>query len=58
MELTAYMRDGDEEGKQDNILASGTVEPSPDWLRCNGSRWVLRIDQNGVFHESDLKRQT
>jgi hypothetical protein len=34
---------------------SGIVEPSPESLRCLGSRWVLRIDQNGVRHESDLK---
>jgi len=28
---------------------------SPRWFRRNGSRWVLRIDQRGVRHESDLK---
>jgi len=35
--------------------ASGIVEPSPRRLRCNGSRWVLRIDGNGVRHNSDLR---
>lgn len=55
MFLTAYMEDGDGEGNRDDILASGVVEPSPDWLACRGSRWILRIDQDGVRHESDLK---
>jgi hypothetical protein len=31
-------------------------EGRPDWLSCNGSRWVLRIDHNGVRHESDLRQ--
>jgi hypothetical protein len=39
---------------RDDLLATGTVEPAPDWLQCNGSRWVLRIDADGVRHESDL----
>ena len=54
MRLTAYMEDEDENGKRDDLLASGTVEPSPEQLRCLGSRWVLRIDSKGVRHESDL----
>jgi hypothetical protein len=55
MILTAFDEDGDENGNRDDIIASGTVEPSPESLRCFGSRWVLRIDQNGVKHESDLR---
>jgi hypothetical protein len=53
--LTAYDEDLDENGKHDDLIARGTVEASPEWLRCNGSRWVLRIDKNGVNHESDLQ---
>jgi hypothetical protein len=53
MHLTAFDEDA-EDGKPDNLIASGVVEPSPDWLRCNGSRWVLRLDGNGVRRESDL----
>jgi len=56
MSVTAFMEDEDEHGNRDDLIASGTVEPSPDWLRCNGSRWVLRIDENGVRHESDLRQ--
>lgn len=54
MILTAFDEDSDEHGNRDDLIASGTVEPSPKWLRCNGSRWALRIDQSGVRHESDL----
>jgi hypothetical protein len=54
MVLTAFDEDADEHGNRDDLIASGTVEPSPEWLRCKGSRWVLRIDGNGVRHESDL----
>jgi hypothetical protein len=54
MNVTAFDEDS-EDGKPDNLLASGTVEPSPDWLQCNGSKWVLVIDANGVRHESDIR---
>ena len=55
MSVTAYDEDADEHGERDDICASGTVEPAPDGLRRHGSRWVLRIDENGVWHESDVK---
>jgi hypothetical protein len=55
MRLTAFMEDLDEQGNRDDLIASGTVEPSPEWLRCRGSRWVLRIDENGARHESDIR---
>ena len=55
--LTAFDEDLDETGNRDDLIARGTVEPSPEWLRCNGSRWVLRIDRNGVRHESDLPKE-
>jgi hypothetical protein len=58
MVLTAFDEDADEHGKRDDLIASGTVEPSPESLRCLGSRWVLRIDRNGVRHESDLRTGT
>jgi hypothetical protein len=55
MVLTAFDEDADEQGNRDDLIASGIVEPSPQWLRCNGSRWALRIDSHGVRHESDLE---
>jgi hypothetical protein len=57
MKLTAFDQDVDEQGNRDDLIASGIVEASPEWLRCNGSRWVLRIGENGVRHESDLLKQ-
>jgi hypothetical protein len=52
--LTAFDHDADERGNPDDILATGVVEPSPEYAHCNGSRWALRIDAAGIRHESDL----
>jgi hypothetical protein len=54
MKVIAFDEDADETGKREYLIASGTVERSPDWLACRGSKWVLRIDSNGVRHESDI----
>ncbi len=56
MKLTAFDEDQNEEGLRDDLIASGTVGPAPEWLRCTGSRWVLKIDEKGVRHESDLRK--
>jgi hypothetical protein len=53
MKVTVFDEDT-ENGQRDDLIASGKVERSPDWLQCRGSRWILRIDENGVRHESDL----
>ena len=58
MQLTAYMEDLDDQGRRDDLVASGIVEPSPDWLQEHGSKWVLVIDENGVRHESDVQKDT
>ena len=54
MHATVFEPDLDRDGRPDDLIASGTVEPSPDWLQCNGSRWVLRIDENGVRNQSEI----
>ena len=54
MVLTAFGEDADEHGNRDDLVASGIVEASPDWLQCNGSKWVLHIDQHGVRNESEI----
>jgi hypothetical protein len=46
MTVTAFDEDIDDDGKPDKLIASGTVEKSPEWLRCKGSVRVLRIDRN------------
>lgn len=56
--LTAFDEDADEHGDRDDLVASGAVEPSPEWLRSHGSRWVLVIDEHGVRHESDVRGGT
>ena len=56
MAVTVFDDDLGDDGEKDDILASGVVEPSPDWLQCKGSRWVLRINGRGVHHESDLRK--
>lgn len=58
MVVTAYDEDIDEHGERDDLVARGTVEPSPGWLQCKGSRWILRIDENGVRHQSDIAANT
>ena len=57
MIVTAFDEDADDQGRRDDLLASGVVEAAPDWLECRGSKWILRIDDNGVRHESELRRQ-
>ena len=56
MFVTAFDEGADEHGTRDDVVASGTVERSPDWLLCAGSKWVLRIDRNGLCHQSILER--
>jgi hypothetical protein len=56
MMVRAFMEDTDDDGAPDDLVATGVVERSPDWLACRGSRWVLRIDENGVRHRSEVKK--
>ena len=53
MVAIAVEPDPDEDGRPDNLIASGIVEPAPEWLACTGSKWILKIDSNGVRHESE-----
>ena len=55
--LTAFDLDADAEGRPDAIFATGVVEPSPGYAQCRGSRWALRVDANGIRHESDLANE-
>ena len=58
MIVTAFDQDADEQGVRDDLIATGVVEQSPEWLQCRGSKWALRIDKDGVRHESDLRNDT
>ncbi len=54
MRVTAF-EENHEGDERDDLIAIGTVEPSPDWLRCNGSKWCLKIDPGSPRYQSDLK---
>lgn len=51
MRVVAFVPDSDDDGNPADLVATGSVEPSPDWLQCAGSRWSLRIDQGSIRHE-------
>ena len=53
MNITVIMEDLDEFGKRDNLIAQGTVEEnnSDAFQTC---KWNIRIDKNGIRHESEL----
>jgi hypothetical protein len=57
MHVTAFDADIGDNGEPDDLIASGVVEPAAESLRCKGSRWILRIDTNGVRHQSDVPKQ-
>jgi len=52
--VIAFDEDIDEMGARDDLIASGVVVVSPNWLQCNGSRWSLKIDEKGVRHQSEI----
>ena len=53
MVATAFDEDANDRGERDDLVASGFVEPVPEWLQCKGSKWILKIDQDGVHHASE-----
>jgi hypothetical protein len=54
MMVTAFDEDY-EDGVRDDLIATGIVEPAQEWLQCRGSRWILRIDRNGVRRQSEVQ---
>jgi hypothetical protein len=38
MIVMAFDQDEDKHGIRDDLMGSGIVEPSPDWLQCRGSK--------------------
>jgi hypothetical protein len=53
MAAIVFENDPDIDGAPDALIATGIVEPAPEWLSCKGSKWVLRINALGVRHLSD-----
>ena len=58
MVVTAFDDDVDDQGRPDELLATGRVIASPEWLSCSGSRWALQIDDRGVYHRSELSQRS
>ena len=42
------------ESRPEYLVASGSVERAPEELACPGSRWVLRLDAQGVRRVTEL----
>jgi hypothetical protein len=57
MKVTAFDEDADENGNRDDLIANGVVGRAPEWLQNHGSKWVLRIDEKGIYNESEIKNQ-
>ena len=55
MLVTAFDDDADENGNHDRILVTGLIESSPDYAQCRGSKWPIRVDDQGVQWESQLE---
>jgi hypothetical protein len=53
MEVVAFEPDEDE-GLPVFLVARGRVAPSPPALACRGSRWCLKIDEQGWRHVAAL----
>lgn len=51
MAVSAFDDDADEHGKPCWLVASGSVERSPEYAQCRGSKWSLRIDDRGIRRE-------
>lgn len=56
MKVTAFEPDFDDDGNPDELIATGTVIRSPEWLKCYGSKWTLLIDSMGCRHASDTEK--
>lgn len=55
MRVTAFEPDVGDDDEPAFLVANGVVEPSPPELACSGSRWALRIDERGVYHEPGVQ---
>jgi len=52
-EVAVYMDEIDDNGKPDNLIANGIVirNTLDGWASI--AKWVLKIDERGIRHESD-----
>lgn len=58
MRVCVEDEDDDEQGNRDDLFAFGEVIENPNntaW--ASGVRWCCRIDESGIQHRSDAKKQ-
>lgn len=53
MLVSVYDDDVDANGNQDNLLADGIVERNTFGGWTSAAKWLCRINENGIYHESD-----
>jgi hypothetical protein len=56
MRVSVYMDDLDDEGKPDNLIAEGVVIRNYHGAWTAAARWLLKIDERGIRHESEGQR--
>lgn len=54
LEVMLYMDDVNEEGRPDNLMATGVVEANRSEGWGAHVKWCCRIDERGIVHQSDL----
>jgi hypothetical protein len=53
MRVAVYMDDPDENGNPDNLIAEGVVCRNTHGGWASTARWILKIDERGIRHESE-----
>lgn len=53
-QLVIAYEDESIENRREYLVACGSVERAPEELACRGSRWVLRLDAQGVRRVAEL----
>lgn len=53
MRLTVYSDDQDENGKPDPLIAEGVVLRNHYGGWTSAAKWLLKINERGIRHESD-----
>jgi hypothetical protein len=53
MRLAVYSDDQDENGEPDNLIAEGVALRNHHGGWTNTARWLLKVNERGIRHESD-----
>lgn len=58
MVVAVYSEDFDEDGNQDNLIAEGTAQRNHHGGWTSAAKWLLKINDRGIRHESDESPET